>query len=301
LRTIKVDSDEDLPDPYVFVEDMVNDNDGFFISSSNSIYLMDLVHTYDEEVSKDTVVKYLRHYTIEDFKDNDQTVTYTITQDILKKVGGPVYEIRMESEYIKLYHSTAKISDYTHGILDDDSDVDYGYNVFSNDAYIKKYLEEFFPQMCNVLDAACNDPSATESITYTDVEVAKGIAPSNCYNVIRGALSLENDKLNFDFCVFDTNYTIDVTCLKDRIAEDYIGKDVIMGWHGSEVVFTADGIKMPVSFVAKDKGYFVLEGVSGLDCFKVYSKDDKDEVVFLPDLKGVTFFDVKENSIMKRI
>jgi LPXTG-site transpeptidase (sortase) family protein len=103
----------------------------------------------------------------------------------LKKVGGPVYEIRMESEYIKLYHSTAKISDYTHGILDDDSDVDYGYNVFSNEAYIKKYLEEFFPQMCNVLDAACNDPSATESITYTDVEVAKGIAPSNCYNVIR--------------------------------------------------------------------------------------------------------------------
>ncbi len=185
LRTIKVDSDKDLPDPYVFVEDMVEDNDGFFISSSNSVYMMNLVHTYDEEVSKDTVVKYLRHYTIEDFKDNDQTVTYTITQDILKKVGGPVYEIRMESEYIKLYHSTAKISDYTHGILDDDSDVDYGYNVFSNDAYIKKYLEEFFPQMCNVLDAACNDPSATESITYTDVEVATGIAPSNCYNVIR--------------------------------------------------------------------------------------------------------------------
>jgi ABC-type sugar transport system ATPase subunit len=126
-------------------------------------------------------------------------------------------------------------------------------------------------------------------------------AVDNRYNVIRGALSLENDKLNFDFCVFDTNYTIDVTCLKDRIAEDYIGKDVIMGWHGSEIIFTADGIKMPVSFVAKDKGYFVLEGVSGLDCFKVYSKDDKDEVVFLPDLKGVTFFDVKENSIMKRI
>ena len=126
-------------------------------------------------------------------------------------------------------------------------------------------------------------------------------AVDKCYNAVRGVLTRQNESINFDFCVFDTNHTMDVTCLKDRIAEDYIGKDVIMGWHGSDVVFAEDGIKMPVSFVSKDKELFVLEGVSGLDSIKVYSEDDKEEVSFLPITTKVTFFDVKENSIMKNL
>ncbi|MBR2956186.1 MAG: hypothetical protein IKC54_03215, partial [Clostridia bacterium] len=126
-------------------------------------------------------------------------------------------------------------------------------------------------------------------------------AVDKCYNAVRGVLNLENDKLNFDFCLFDANHTMDATCLKDKIAEDYIGKDVIMGWHGSDVVFAEDGIKMPVSFVSKDKELFVLEGVSGLDSIRVYSEDDKEEVSFLPIISKVTFFDVKENSIMKNL
>ena len=126
-------------------------------------------------------------------------------------------------------------------------------------------------------------------------------AVDKCYNALRGTLTLENDKLNFEFCVFDANYTLDITALKDRISADYFSKDVLMGWHGKDAVFTPDGIVMPVSFVTKDKDYFVLEGVSGLDRVYVYSKDKKEEVAFLPDADKVNFFDVKENSVMKRI
>lgn len=187
MDTIKLESNENLPSPYVFVEDMLNDNPNFSINSSNSIYMMNLTHEYDEEITSSSpqYMAYLRHYKIEDFKDNSQTMTYTVTQPILKKVGGNIDEIRMESEYIKLYKSGSSISDYTHGIMEDDSDHDYGYAVFFNDTYIDEYLDYFFPQMCNYLDEACNDPAATESMTYTDEEVAEGLPPNNCYTVIR--------------------------------------------------------------------------------------------------------------------
>ena len=99
LRVIYVDHDEDMPQPYVFVDDLLKDNPDFSISTSSIIQQMTLVHTYDEEIELHPQYrKYRRHYVIEDPGDNDYVHEHHLTQLIFKKItGATIYEIRVES------------------------------------------------------------------------------------------------------------------------------------------------------------------------------------------------------------
>ena len=72
MDDIYVDFDEDMPQPYVFVDDLLNDNPNFSIETNSIIQQMTLVHTYDEEIELHPQYReYLRHYVIEDPGDND--------------------------------------------------------------------------------------------------------------------------------------------------------------------------------------------------------------------------------------
>ena len=178
LRDIYVDHDEDMPQPYVFVDDLLNDNPDFSISTSSIIQQMTLVHTYDEEIELHPQYReYRRHYVIEDPGDNDYVHEHYLTQRIFKKItGAKVYEIRVESEYMKLYWENANLDEYVNGIMEDDSHVDYDRPVLFDDEYIKEYLNEFFPSMCDHLDEVCDADDYT--MTYTDKKVASGVAPN---------------------------------------------------------------------------------------------------------------------------
>ena len=185
LRDIYVDHDEDMPQPYVFVDDLLKDNPDFSISTSSIIQQMTLVHTYDKEIKLHPQYReYLRHYVIEDPGDNDYVHKHYLTQRIFKKItGATIYEIRVESEYMKLYWENANLDEYVNGIMEDDSNVDYDRPVLFDDEYIKEYLNVFFPSMCNYLNEVCDADDYT--MTYTDKKVASGVAPNRCYTTIR--------------------------------------------------------------------------------------------------------------------
>ena len=141
--------------------------------------------------------------------------------------------------------------------------------------------------------------------TYTDIynhphTVWSAEAVDENYNALKGTLTAENDNLNFVFSVFGQNLSLDVTCLKDQIQEDYIGKEVLCGWHGKDVAMTEDGIKMDVNFSKRIEDKFVLEGADSFDRLKVVTDQFSDQISFLPVADKVHFFDVRENSVMKR-
>lgn len=185
MDDIYVDFDEDMPQPYVFVDDLLNDNPNFSIETNSIIQQMTLVHTYDEEIELHPQYrKYLRHYVIEDPGDNDYVHKHYLTQHIFKKItGATVYEIRVESEYMKLYWENANLNEYVNGIMEGDSHVDYDSPILYDEEYIRQYLDEFFPQMCDYLDDVCDANDFT--MTYTEKKMAQGSAPNRCYTIIR--------------------------------------------------------------------------------------------------------------------
>ena len=185
MDDIYVDFDEDMPQPYVFVDDLLNDNPNFSIETNSIIQQMTLVHTYDEEIELHPQYReYLRHYVIEDPGDNDDVHKHYLTQHIFKKItGATVYEIRVESEYMKLYWENANLNEYVNGIMEGDSHVDYDRPILYDEEYIRQYLDEFFPQMCDYLDDVCDANDFT--MTYTEKKMAQGPAPNRCYTIIR--------------------------------------------------------------------------------------------------------------------
>ncbi len=120
------------------------------------------------------------------------------------------------------------------------------------------------------------------------------------YNAIKGTLSVENDTLTFVCDVFRQTVHLDVTCQKDNVSADYFGKTVYMGWHPGDVIQGERGLVISVKFARNVGDRFTLEGWDDLDRVTVLADSKMDEVSFMPDAEKVRFFDVNENSIMRR-
>ena len=97
--------------------------------------------------------------------------------------------------------------------------------------------------------------------------------------------------------------TLDVTERKDEIVEDFIGKDILIGWHGSDYDFDENGMKLDIQFVKNQGDKIVLQGDYDYEEIKVVTAlQDKDEgkIAILPKVDKLHFFTVTENSILKR-
>ena len=66
------------------------------------------------------------------------------------------------------------------------------------------------------------------------------------------------------------------------------------------MVIDENGIKMDVIFSKRIEDKFVLEGANSFDRLKVVTDQFSDQISFLPGADKVHFFDVRENSVMKR-
>ena len=158
--------------------------------------------------------------------------------------------------------------------------------------------------------------------TPTTVWSAKAVDP--CFNTIKGTLSFENDRLTFVSSPLNQTFSldedgkvvwqdadlyktisIDVTEMKDDILPDFIGKEILLGWHGNEFIFTDDGIPLNITFVKKQGDKIVIVGDYDYEEIKVVVDNTFDyknttRIEVLPELANLLFFTITENSIMKR-
>lgn len=116
------------------------------------------------------------------------------------------------------------------------------------------------------------------------------------YNFIKCTLSDENGTLNLVFGNEGARYELDVTELKSRILPAYIGREVLVGFHPSDV---SDGgmTEKVVGAKGTERG-FVLETESGV---KIASTENKSIVSYSPSVSSITLYDAAtENSIMRK-
>ena len=149
-------------------------------------------------------------------------------------------------------------------------------------------------------------------------------AVDECYNTIKGTLTYENERLTFTSTPLNSVFTLDdegkvvwedkelykvitldVTHLKDNIVDDYIGKDVILGWHGKDFVFDDNGLEIEATFIKNLNGKIALQGDYDYSTLSVVVDDTPDnrklkKIKFLPKVENALFFTLSENSIMKR-
>ena len=163
--------------------------------------------------------------------------------------------------------------------------------------------------------------------TYSDMwhnptTVWSAKAVDDTYNTVKGTLKCENDRLTFVstplngvFSLDENNQvqwkdadlyqtiTLDVTERKDEIVEDFIGKDILIGWHGSDYDFDENGMKLDIQFVKNLGDKIVLQGDYDYEEIKVVTAlqdKDKGKIAILPKVDKLHFFTVTENSILKR-
>ena len=173
------------------------------------------------------------------------------------------------------------------------------------------------------------DGSIMQVGTYQDMYSApttvwSAQAVDECYNTIKGTLTYENERLTFTSTPLNSVFTLDdegkvvwedkelyrvitldVTHLKDNIVDDYIGKDVILGWRGKDFVFDDNGLEMVVTFIKNLNGKIALQGDYDYSTLSVVVDDTPDnrklkKIKFLPKVENALFFTLSENSIMKR-
>lgn len=165
--------------------------------------------------------------------------------------------------------------------------------------------------------------------TYTDIwssptTVWSAKAVDECYNTIKGTLTLENDRLTFVSSPLNQTFslddegkvlwqdadlykvvTIDVTERKDDIVPDFFGKDVLMGWHGVDFEINDYGLPIDVNYVKNKNDKIVLCGDYDYEEIRAVIDDTADnrkleKIAVLPKVSKVQFFTNTENSIMKR-
>ena len=149
-------------------------------------------------------------------------------------------------------------------------------------------------------------------------------AVDECYNVVKGTLTYENERLTFTSTPLNSVFTLDdegkvvwedkelfkvitfdVTHLKYNVVDDYIGKDVLLGWHGKDFVFDDNGLEIDVTFIKNLNGKIALQGDYDYSTLSVVVDDTPDnrklkKIKVLPKVENVLFFTLSENSIMKR-
>lgn len=165
--------------------------------------------------------------------------------------------------------------------------------------------------------------------TYSDMwnnptTVWSAKAVDSSYDTIKGILTYENDRLTFVSSPLNQTFSldedgkvvwqdadlykiisIDVTDRKDEILPDFIGKEILLGWHGGEVVISDGGIPIDITFVKNQGDKIVLVGDYDYEDIKVvvdstFDHKNTTKIAVLPKVDGMHFFTVTENSIMKR-
>lgn len=112
------------------------------------------------------------------------------------------------------------------------------------------------------------------------------------YNVAKAVLCDENGVLKL---VFGENDEIEAECLRGRIAEEYIGKEVLAGWFPDAAA--EGGATAPAAYVLHRANGFVMCAEEG---FAEFSVRRKESVSLRPDVARVTLFDrTNEFSIMR--
>ena len=155
----------------------------------------------------------------------------------------------------------------------------------------------------------------------TTVWSAKAV--DDTFNTIKGTLNCENGRLTFVLTPFNATFsldennevkwqdadlykvlTLDVTSRRDDIIEEYIGKDILIGWHGEDYEISDDGIPLDITFQRNKDGKIVLEGDYDYEEIKVVDPTGNmkttEKISVLPRLDKLHFFTVTENSILKR-
>lgn len=104
-------------------------------------------------------------------------------------------------------------------------------------------------------------------------------------------LTVDGDRLT----LVGDGFCVDVTRLKGKIPESYIGGSVLAGWHGTD--FDPDGERIEdVEYVVREGDLFVHHTTSGA---YVVLSDKRDKVCVRPKAESVMLFDANnENSIL---
>lgn len=131
-----------------------------------------------------------------------------------------------------------------------------------------------------------------------DVWAVQAVEPD--YNVTTAVLSDENGVLKL---VFGENRVLDVSALRDRIAEEYVGREVYAGWlprRSGEPLPALSGegtFTEKATFVARTPSGYVVTTEGG---FNVFSEERADSADVRPSADGLTLFERKnERSIMR--
>ena len=172
------------------------------------------------------------------------------------------------------------------------------------------------------------DGSVKQIGTYADMwseptSVWSAKAVDDTFNTIKGTLHLQNERLTFVSAPLNATIsldennevkwqdadlykivTIDVSSRKDEIVESFIGKDILIGWHGEDYELSDDGIPLDITFQRNKDGNIVLVGDYDYEEIKVVDTTGNitvaEKICILPKVDKMHFFNVTENSILKR-
>jgi len=116
---------------------------------------------------------------------------------------------------------------------------------------------------------------------------------ANDYHFEKATLRYENDKLNI---VFEENYAVDASIVKNKIYNGYIDKNIYVGWKTADYLLDSDRKEKVLFSIKGNHGYYLKTETNKL----VYSKEKREIVGTLPMIEKVSLFDYEnENNIIK--
>lgn len=186
-----------------------------------------------------------------------------------------------------------------------------------------RYALDFSDKTMVLVDGTIKQIGTFADMWSQPTTVWSAKAVDDTFNTIKGTLNCENDRLTFvstplnaTFSLDENNevkwqdadlykvLTLDVTSRRDDIIEAYIGKDILIGWHGEDYEISDDGIPLDITFQRNKDGKIVLEGDYDYEEIKVVDPTGNmkttEKISVLPKLDKLHFFTVTENSILKR-
>ena len=187
-----------------------------------------------------------------------------------------------------------------------------------------KYAFGFGDKTMVLVDGCIKQIGTHQNIHDEPTTVWSAKAVDECFNIAKGVLSCENGRLTFvstplnqTFSLGENNkvqwqdadlyepFDLDLTSRMDEIIEDFIGSEIIIGWHGTDFELRENGIPLHVTFKKNIENKIALYGDYDYEEIKVVLDDTAEnrkirEIAILPKVEKLHFFTLQEDSIMKR-
>ena len=187
-----------------------------------------------------------------------------------------------------------------------------------------KYAFGFGDKTMVLVDGCIKQIGTHQYIHDEPTTVWSAKAVDECFNIAKGVLSYENGRLTFvstplnqTFSLGENNkvqwqdadlykpFDLDLTSRMDEIIEDFIGSEIIIGWHGTDFELRENGIPLHVTFKKNIENKIALYGDYDYEEIKVVLDDTAEnrkirEIAILPKVEKLHFFTLQEDSIMKR-